>query len=119
MTRIKKGEIKRAKHKKILKLAKGYVGARSKLFRSAKEAVAHAGAYAFAGRKARKRDFRKLWIVQINAFLKEKNISYNKFINNLKKQNILLDRKILADIAKTDPEVFAKILEKVKITKDL
>jgi large subunit ribosomal protein L20 len=110
MTRVKKGITKRAKHKKILEAAKGYRGARSKLVRTAKEAVMHAGAYAYNGRKERKQQARRLWITKINAALGE--ISYSQFISNLKKTNIEIDRKILADIAESDPTTFNKIAQK-------
>lgn len=111
MARVKKGLTKRAKHKKILKSAKGYFGARSKLVRTAKEAVMHAGAYSFAGRKQRKQKAREGWIIQINAALGE-NLAYKDFINSLKKQKIELDRKILAEIAEKDPETFSKLARK-------
>lgn len=107
MTRVKKGLIKVKRHKKILKLAKGYRGSRSKLVRTAKEAVLHAGAYAFAGRKQRKQQKRTSWIMTINAALEE--VPYNKFIKDIKAKNIALDRKILAEIAKSDLPTFKKI----------
>ncbi len=110
MARVKKGQTKRAKHKKILKSAKGYFGARSKLVRTAKEAVMHAGAYAYAGRKQRKQQKRTGWITKINAALGE-DYSYNSFINSLKERKIELDRKILAEIAEVDPETFKKIIK--------
>jgi large subunit ribosomal protein L20 len=110
MTRVKKGLTKRARHKKILEAAKGYRGARSKLIRTAKEAVMHAGAYAYNGRKERKQQARRLWITKINAALGGK--SYSQFISSLKKSNIELDRKILADIAENDPNTFKEILNK-------
>lgn len=108
MTRVKKGITKRQKHKKILEAAKGYRGARSRLVRTAKEAVMHAGAYAYSGRKQKKQQARSLWIVKINAALGEQ-ASYKDFIFGLKKQNIELDRKVLAQIAETDPETFKEI----------
>ncbi len=110
MTRVKKGVTKRARHKKILESAKGYRGARSKLVRTAREAVMHAGSYAYAGRKQRKQQARTLWIIKINAALGEKT-AYKDFINNLKKQNIDLDRKVLADIAENDSATFEKIVQ--------
>ena len=109
MSRVKKGTTKRQKHKKILKAAKGYFGARSKLVRTAKEAVMHAGSYAYAGRKQRKQQKRTLWITKINAALGEE-LSYSTFISNLKKSQVELDRKILADIAEIDPKTFNKII---------
>lgn len=108
MSRVKKGITKRQKHKKILKAAKGYFGARSKLVRTAKEAVMHAGSYAYSGRKQRKQQKRTLWITKINAALGE-SISYKDFIHQLKQSNILLDRKILSEIAENDPKTFQKI----------
>ena len=109
MSRVKKGTTKRQKHKKILKAAKGYYGARSKLVRTAKEAVMHAGAYAYAGRKQRKQQKRTLWITKINAALGEE-VSYKDFISSLKARKIELDRKVLADIAEVDPNIFKKLI---------
>ncbi|MEX0621618.1 MAG: 50S ribosomal protein L20 [Candidatus Woykebacteria bacterium] len=114
MVRIKKGLVKRRKHKKILQSTKGYRGAKSRLVRSAKEAQAHAGNYAFAGRKMRKRHQRRLWITQINAGLRSEGISYNLFLKSLKNKNVELDRKILADILISDPSTFKRIVSKVK-----
>jgi large subunit ribosomal protein L20 len=110
MTRVRKAITKIQKHKKILKAAKGYWGGRSKLVRTAKEAVMHAGAYAYSGRKQRKTQARTLWITKINAALGK--TSYKDFINTLKEKNIQLDRKILADIAENDPETFRKLASK-------
>jgi len=112
--RTKGGPKGRTKHKKILKAAKGYRGTRSKLFRPAHEAYLHAGEYAFAGRKLRKRDFRTLWIQKINAALKPHEISYSRFIKKLKDSRIELDRKILADIALNDPQTFKKVIDTIK-----
>ena len=109
--RVKTTVTKRAKHKKILRLAKGYRGARSKLYRTAKEAVFHAGEYAFSGRKQRKRQNKKHWIILINAALREEGINYSLFINKLNKKNVLLDRKILSSIAENDRSTFKKIIE--------
>jgi large subunit ribosomal protein L20 len=114
MPRVKGGPKGRTKHKKILKAAKGYRGTRSKLFRPAHEAYLHAGEYAFAGRKLRKRDFRTLWIQKINAALQPFDISYSRFIKKIKDANIELDRKILADIALNDPKTFEKIVTFVR-----
>jgi large subunit ribosomal protein L20 len=114
MTRVKGGPKGRRKHKKVLKATKGYRGTRSKLFKPAHEAYLHAGEYAFAGRKQRKRDFRKLWIQKINAALKPFGISYSRFIHKLKQTNIELDRKSLADIALNDPKTFEKIVKEAK-----
>ncbi|QJC30732.1 50S ribosomal protein L20 [Enterobacteriaceae endosymbiont of Macroplea appendiculata] len=99
MVRIKRGVIAHAKHKKILKQAKGYYSARSRTYRSAYQAVIKAGQYSYRDRRQRKRMFRRLWITQINAALKQNNIKYSNFINILKKTNIQLNRKILAEIA--------------------
>ena len=110
MTRVKGGPKGRRKHKKILKAAKGYQGARSKHFRPAYETYLKAGEYAFAGRKLRKRALRRLWIQRINAALKPHNLTYSRFINLLKKAHIELDRKILAEIALEDPQTFKKIV---------
>lgn len=114
MPRVKGGPKGRRKHKKILKTTKGYRGTRSKLFRPAHEAYLHAGEYAFAGRKNRKRDFRRLWIQKINAALKPLDISYSRFIKKLTDSKMELDRKILSEIAVSDPKTFSKIVEEVK-----
>lgn len=111
MTRVRGGPSSRRKHKKILKAAKGYKDARSKRFKSAQETYLKAGEYAFAGRKQRKRDFRRLWIQRINAALTPFNIKYSQLIKQLQKAKIELDRKILADIALNDPQTFQKIIE--------
>ncbi|MBI2601234.1 50S ribosomal protein L20 [Candidatus Daviesbacteria bacterium] len=110
MARIKRGVTSHRKHKKILNLAKGYRGGRSKLIREAKSSVLHAGEYAFAGRKLRKRDMRKLWIVQLGNAVRAQGISYSRFIASLKAKNINLDRKILADLAINHPEEFEKVV---------
>ncbi|OGH23686.1 MAG: 50S ribosomal protein L20 [Candidatus Levybacteria bacterium RIFCSPLOWO2_01_FULL_38_13] len=114
MTRVKRGIISRRKHKKILKATKGYRGTKSRLIKVAKEAELHAGAYAFHGRKLRKRDFRSLWITRIGEAVKKEGLPYSKFISKLKKTNIELDRKILSDLIVNDPEVFKKVVESVK-----
>jgi len=114
MTRVKSGIITKKKHKKVLKLAKGYWQTRHKQFKKAKEAVLHAGAYAFAGRKKRKNDFRQLWIIRINAALNQYGIKYSRFINLLHKKKVILDRKILSQIAIDYPKVFEKIVADVK-----
>lgn len=113
MARVKRGTISRQKHKKILGLAKGYRGTRSKLIKTAQEAVLHADAYAFHGRKRKKRDIRRLWITRINGALEEKGHSYSKFINALKVNKIELDRKIMAKLIVDDPKTFQQIVEKV------
>ena len=117
MARVKRGFKARRRRNKVLKLAKGYRGARSKLFRSATEAVDRALNYAFRDRRVKKRDFRSLWIVRINAASRINGLSYSKFIFGLKKADVQIDRKVLADIAVTDPAGFAQIaaLAKAKI----
>lgn len=112
--RAKTGYTRKRKHKKILELAKGYRMTKSRLYGVAKEAVLHAGEYAFHGRKLRKRDFRTLWIQRINASLSGTGLKYNRFINQLKENKIELNRKILADLAVNYPKVFFKIVDKVK-----
>lgn len=109
MARVKRGFKARRRRNKVLKLAKGYRGARSKLFRSATEAVDRALNYAFRDRRVKKRDFRSLWIVRINAASRINGLTYSKFIFGLKKANVQIDRKVLADIAVTDPNGFAQI----------
>lgn len=112
MSRVKTGSVRKTKHKKILASTKGYRGAKHKLLKSAKEAALHAGEYAFSGRKQKKRQKRRLWITQINNLLREKGLHYNLFINGLNKAKIQIDRKILSDIASSDPQVFDQILKK-------
>lgn len=114
MTRTKTGVTRRRKHKKILKLTRGFKWGRSRLIKQAKQAAFRAGQEAYIGRKLRKRDFRRLWIQRINAALTPYQLKYNQFINGLKKAKIELDRKILADLAVNDPEAFKTIVEKVK-----
>ena len=109
--RVKRGFKANRRRKKILKLAKGYRGGRSKLFRTALNAVDKALMYAYRDRKARKRDFRRLWISRINAAARMNNLSYSKFIHGLKLANIEIDRKVLAELAVSDPYGFAKIAE--------
>ncbi|OGY22260.1 MAG: 50S ribosomal protein L20 [Candidatus Woykebacteria bacterium GWB1_45_5] len=113
MVRVKRGLIKKRKDKKILAAAKGYRGARKRLVKTAKEAVMHAGAYAFAGRRERKRQKRALWIAKINAALRAEGLSYSQFIRGLKDANIEIDRKILADLSISDNVVFRQIIEKI------
>ena len=112
--RIKRAVNAVKKRRKVLKSAKGYWGARSKLYRVAKQAVMKSGQYAFTGRKLKKRDMRSLWITRINAACRENAISYSKFIAGLKKANIDLNRKVLADMAVCDKEAFAKLVETAK-----
>jgi large subunit ribosomal protein L20 len=114
MVRVKSGIQTKRKHKKVLKLAKGYWMSRHKQFKKAKEAVLHAGAYAYTGRKDKKHDFRKMWIIRLNSMLRSLNSSYSKFISQLKSKKIELDRKVLAQIAVEYPKVFERIVDKVK-----
>ena len=114
MARVKTGVVRRRRHKKILKLARGFYSARHKHFRKAKEQLERSLCYAFRVRKQKKRDFRKLWIVRINAACRINAISYSRFMFGLKKAGIALDRKILADIAMNEPQSFAKIVESAK-----
>lgn len=114
MARIKRGVTSHARHKKVLSLTKGHRGGRSKNIREAKSSLLHAGAYAFAGRKLRKRNMRALWIIQLGNAVKANGLSYSKFIYQLRTHNIKLDRKVLADIAINDPESFKKIVQEVK-----
>lgn len=114
MPRVKRGVSARKRHKKILKKAKGYYGARSRVYRVAKQAVIKAQQYAYRDRKQRKRQFRALWIIRINAAAREYGMSYSQFINGLKKAEIEIDRKVLADLAIQNKNAFAAIAEKVK-----
>jgi large subunit ribosomal protein L20 len=114
MPRVKRGVTARAKHKKILAEAKGYYGARGTVFRVAKQAVIKAGQYAYRDRRQKKRQFRALWIVRINAAARECEMSYSRFMNGLSKAEIEIDRKMLADIAVHDKPAFAALAEKAK-----
>ena len=114
MARVKRGVTARAKHKKVLGQAKGYYGARRKVFRVAKQAVIKAGQYAYRDRRQRKRQFRALWIARINAAAREHGLSYSRLIHGLKVADIDVDRKVLADIAVHDPEAFAAIAAAAK-----
>ena len=114
MARVKNGVTAKAKHKKILKKAKGYYGARSKLFKTAKQAVIKAGQYAYRDRRQRKRQFRALWIARINAASRTQGLSYSNLINGMNKANITIDRKVLADIAVNDPKAFQAIAQQAK-----
>ncbi len=111
MPRVKRGVTAHARHKKILKLAKGYYGARSRVYRVAKQAVIKAGQYAYRDRKQRKRQFRALWIARINAAVREHGMSYSHFMDALHKASIELDRKVLADLAVHDKEAFAALVQ--------
>ena len=114
MSRVKTAIITRKKHKKILKRAKGYYGAKHYRFRMAKQAVMKSGMYAYVGRKDRKSNFRKLWISRINAAARMNGITYNNLINGLKKANVVINRKMLAEIAVSDPKAFTEIAEIAK-----
>ena len=114
MPRVKRGVTARARHKKVLDQAKGYRGRRKNVFRIAKEAVMKAGQYAYRDRRQRKRQFRALWIVRINAATRELGMTYSAFINGLKKAAIDMDRKVLADLAVFDKPAFSKIVEQAK-----
>jgi len=115
--RVKRGFTRKRAHKKVLERTKGFRMTRHRLYKVAREADLHAGQYAYAGRKKRKRDMRRLWITRINAALKEFGISYSRFINLLKKAKIEIDRKILADLAVSEPLVFKSIVEKTTLDK--
>ena len=114
MPRVKRGVTARARHRKILDKAKGYRGRRKNVYRIAKNAVAKAGQYAYRDRRQRKRTFRALWIARINAAAREHGMSYSAFMNGLKRANIAIDRKLLADLAVADKPAFAKIAGQVK-----
>lgn len=114
MPRIKRGTVARKRRKKILKLAKGYYGAKSKLFRVANQAVMRSLSYAYRDRKQRKRNFRKLWIARINAAARTGGLSYSRFINGLKKADIQINRKVLADLAVNDKAAFDRLVEVAK-----
>ncbi len=114
MDRIKGAMMTRKRRKKTLKLAKGYFGAKSKLFKTAKEAVMKSGQYAYIGRKQRKRDFRRLWITRISAAAKINGMNYSTFMNGLKKAGVALNRKMLAELAVSDAAAFAALAEKAK-----
>lgn len=116
MTRVKKAVASRKRRKKVLKLAKGYRGARSKLYRTATEAVDRAMKYAYRDRRARKRNFRRLWIARINAGARTYGISYSRLINGMKKAGIGIDRKILAELAVSDQQAFSKVVEEAKLS---
>jgi large subunit ribosomal protein L20 len=111
---VKRGTVRRAKRKKLLARAKGFYQTKSKLYRSAKESVDTALKYAYVGRKVRKRDFRRLWVVRINAAARENGLTYSQLIRGLKAAGSALDRKMLADLAATAPAAFAKVAEQAK-----
>ena len=114
MARVKGAVTTRARHKKVLKRAKGYYGAKSIRFRMANQAVMKSGMYAYVGRKNKKRDFRRLWIARINAAARQNGMSYSRFISGLKKANININRKMLAEMAVSDSQGFAALVEKIK-----
>lgn len=114
MSRVKRGINVKKRHKRVLKAAKGYFGHKSKLFKMANQAVMRSGMYAFRDRRAKKRDFRKLWIARINAQARVSGISYSRFMNGLKKADIEIDRKMLADLAVNDKAAFARLCEAAK-----
>ena len=114
MTRVKRGVTARARHKKVLKMTKGHFGARHRLFKVANESMIHALVYSYRDRRRRKRDFRRLWITRINAASREHGLSYSRFINGLKKADVRLNRKILADLAVNEPEAFAAVVDAAK-----
>ena len=114
MPRVKGGTISRARHKKVLKQAKGYFGSKHRLYKSANEQVMHAGKYAYRDRRQKKRDFRKLWITRINAACRMNDISYSKFINGLSKAGIEINRKMLSELAIDDAKAFTSLVEMAK-----
>lgn len=114
MSRVKRGTVSRRKHNKLFSQTKGFIGTNSRLTKDAKEALLHAGQYAYHGRKLRKRDNRALWITRISEASKKEGISYSQFINKLKKANVELDRKVLNEIVQNDPETFKQIVASVK-----
>lgn len=114
MPRVKRGTVRRAKRKKLLSRAKGYYQTKSKLYRAAKEAVDTAGKYAFVGRKNKKRDYRRLWVVRINAAARENGLTYSQLMRGMKAAGITIDRKMLADLAATQSAAFAKIAAQAK-----
>jgi len=115
MARVKNGAVTKARHKKVLKEAKGYVGSKHRLYKTAKEQLMHSGQYAFRDRKQKKRDFRKLWITRINAACRQNDISYSRFIEGLTKAGVEVNRKMLSEIAINDPKAFSEL---VKVAKD-
>lgn len=117
MARVKRAVNAQKKRRKVMKLAKGYFGAKSKQYRAASEQVRRSLRYAYIGRKLRKRDFRRLWITRINAGARANGLSYSKFINGLKVAGVTVDRKILADLAVNDAAAFAQLAEKAKVAK--
>ena len=111
MARVKNGAVTKARHKKVLKEAKGYFGSKHRLYKTAKEQLMHSGQYAFRDRKQKKRDFRKLWITRINAACRQNDISYSRFIEGLTKAGVEINRKMLSEIAINDPKMFAELVK--------
>jgi large subunit ribosomal protein L20 len=118
MARVKRGVVARRKHKKILKQAKGYYGARSRIYRVAKQAVIKAGQYAYRDRRQRKRQFRRLWIARINAATRQYGLTYSQFINGLKRSGVVLDRRVLSDLAIHDKLAFEQLVNKARVEFD-
>jgi large subunit ribosomal protein L20 len=114
MPRVKRGTVRRAKRKKLLARAKGFYATKSKLYRAAKESVDTALKYAFVGRRLKKRDFRRLWVVRINAAAREHGLTYGQFMNGLQQAGVALDRKMLAHLAVTDPPAFASLVTRAR-----
>ncbi len=114
MARVKNGAVTKARHKKVLKQAKGYFGSKHRLYKSAKEQLMHSGQYAFRDRKQKKRDFRKLWITRINAACRQNDISYSRFIEGLTKAGVEVNRKMLSEIAINDPKAFSELVKTAK-----
>lgn len=114
MARVKNGAVTKARHKKVLKQAKGYFGSKHRLYKSAKEQLMHSGQYAFRDRKQKKRDFRKLWITRINAACRQNDISYSRFIEGLNKAGVEINRKMLSEIAINDPKMFTELVKTAK-----
>ena len=114
MARVKTGYTTKQRHKKILKRAKGYFGSKHRLYKTAKEQLMHSGVYAYRDRRQNKRNFRKLWITRINAECRNNNISYSKFINGLNKANIQINRKMLSELAISDPKTFSELVKQAK-----
>ena len=118
MARVRNGAVTKARHKKVLKQAKGYFGSKHRLYKSAKEQLMHSGQYAFRDRKQKKREFRKLWITRINAACRENGISYSRFIEGLNKAGVEVNRKMLSEIAINDPKAFTELVEVAKKGKE-
>ena len=114
MARVKNGAVTKARHKKVLKEAKGYFGSKHRLYKTAKEQLMHSGQYAFRDRKQKKRDFRKLWITRINAACRQNDISYSRFIEGLTKAGVEVNRKMLSEIAINDPKAFSELVKTAK-----